>query len=835
MIDLRLTLSTETTAHAPADSPAAAAPTALRVSLQELPAPSRLLAVEEVPPPLAAAAVAAVRQATGLLAAAAAAGGDAASPGALEEAGRVLGALLLPPGVRAALDGVLCGSGGGDPLRLHLGVGDAGVALPLRHAPWEIAVPGGPLGGESGWLGLHPRLRMVRECGENTGAHPAGAAAPRTAGPLRVLVVTADPADARRYPHLAGIGREVDSILWALRDAPEARRARFAVDVLAHATPAGLAARLRENGAPDVLHFIGHGEARPSGPALILERGDRAGASAAVYAEELAQWLTAAHASRAAENGGGRLAVFSCCGGGETARVLAEALLGTGDGIADVVAMQTPLRDRAARPFARAFYAALAEGEPPEECVYHAREAVHGMGRDWAAPVHYRRRAGPYGHTGSAPASPLARTGEAEPAPPGDDGTTDVVPPPAVDGFAGRGAVPADERPFIGREQAVRDVLTLLTGGGGSDTAAARLVTVTGIGGIGKSTLARRCARLLAQDAGGAYPDGVLYVELDALEDRDQIVSALAAVLGVRREHGPQAGAAAAGAAANDASGAADQERVCRALAGRRLLLMLDCFERHVASATDLVAALLAAAPGVRLLLTSRVALRLPQEYEYPLAPMEGSEGADAVALFLAAARHAAPGFAPDAPGVARAVGAICERLEGVPLSLVLAAGRLRMLQPEELLAHLNRQLLPLLRRRHTGFVGADRHAALRDVIAGSFALLPPPERRLLRQLALVFAGGCTVDDALRVCDAGLGGDVLEGLDVLRDHSLVRVVQQRPANESDDAGGAAAAPSPRLHVLDTIREYLGEDAGGSGEGAAEAEAELLEACRARHA
>ena len=244
------------------------------------------------------------------------------------------------------------------------------------------------------------------------------------------------------------------------------------------------------------------------------------------------------------------------------------------------------------------------------------------------------------------------------------------------------------------------------------------------------------------------------------------------------------------------------------ALAGRAMLLILDNFE-HLLAAAPLTAGLLAAAPRLRLLVTSRIALRVGGEREFPVQPLPvpaaGATGDlaqnPAVALFALRAEAVQPAFALT-PAVARAVAAICRRVDGLPLAIELAAGRAKILPPEELLARLDRGLAVLGAGRRDA---PARQQSLRATLAWSHDLLGLEERVLFRRLA-VFAGGWTVEAAEAVC-AGVGLDdagVLDRLGALADHSLVALRQ-----------GAGAYP--RMEMLETIREYAREQLEAAGE------------------
>lgn len=313
--------------------------------------------------------------------------------------------------------------------------------------------------------------------------------------------------------------------------------------------------------------------------------------------------------------------------------------------------------------------------------------------------------------------------------------------------------LPVPATPFMGRERELAEAGVLLEQG--------RMLTLTGPGGTGKTRLGLQLAAEAAED----HPDGVFWVPLAALTDPGLVLEAVGQVLGSK-------------------NGLAEH------VGDKSLLLMLDSFE-HLVDAAAEVDSLLAACPNLRVLVTSRELLRLPAEQAYPVPPLEPSEGA---ALFLARAKAADPGFEAD-----DAVEELCARLEQLPLALELAAARVRVLSPRQLLDRLS-QRLDLLKAGR----GVDpRQQTLRATIEWSHDLLDEEERRLFARLA-VFQGGCTLEDAERVCDAEL--DVLESL---VDKSLVRVRDR-----------------DRFWMLETIRAFALERLEASGE---------AESVRARHA
>jgi predicted ATPase/DNA-binding SARP family transcriptional activator len=304
--------------------------------------------------------------------------------------------------------------------------------------------------------------------------------------------------------------------------------------------------------------------------------------------------------------------------------------------------------------------------------------------------------------------------------------------------------LPVPPTPLIGREQELEEAGRLLR--------AHRLITLTGPGGSGKTRLALQ----LAADAVDDFPDGVVWVPLQALRDPELVLPTIARAVGT-------------GEALVDGG------------SERRLLLVLDNFEQLLASASR-VGTALAQLPHLKLLVTSREPLHLGAEYEFPVAPLRERE---AVALFIERASAAKPDFADD--GV---VVEISRRLDCLPLALELAAARVKVLAAAELLKRLDRRL-PIL----TGGPrdAPERQRTLRATIAWSYELLPPDEQQAFARLA-VFAGGCTLDAAEQACQASL-----DTVAALIDKNLLR-------REGD-----------RYFMLETIGEYALERLEESGE------------------
>jgi predicted ATPase len=306
--------------------------------------------------------------------------------------------------------------------------------------------------------------------------------------------------------------------------------------------------------------------------------------------------------------------------------------------------------------------------------------------------------------------------------------------------------LPIPATAFVGRGHELAQVLALLA----QDDV--RLLTLTGPGGTGKTRLGLQAAAESAE----RHPDGVFWLPLASLHDPDLVLEAARQALGVKGD-------------------------LAEHIADKSLLVLFDNFE-HVVDAAEEVSELLTACPNLQLLVTSRELLRTPGEQAYPVPPLEPRDG---VALFLARAHAALPSFVAD-----KAVTELCARLEQLPLALELAAARVRVLSTEQLLERLADRLDLLKAGR-----GVDpRQQTLRATIEWSYQLLSPDEQQLFARLA-VFAGGCTLETAERVCEADL--DTLQSL---VDKSLVRV------REGD-----------RFWMLETIREYANEKLEESGE------------------
>ncbi|MCA1678995.1 MAG: adenylate/guanylate cyclase domain-containing protein, partial [Actinobacteria bacterium] len=314
--------------------------------------------------------------------------------------------------------------------------------------------------------------------------------------------------------------------------------------------------------------------------------------------------------------------------------------------------------------------------------------------------------------------------------------------------------LPIQPTPLIGREQQVTEAVSLVRREG------IRLVTLTGAGGTGKTRLALQVAAELLGD----FEDGVFFVDLAPITDPQLFVPTVARTLSVRERPGESL-----------------SETLKDYLRDKKLLLVFDNFEQLL-DAGPAVSALLAGAPHLKALVTSRAPLHVSGEHEYSVPPLAVPDlirsepparlaAYEAVQLFLERAQAVKPEFeltSENAPAVAE----ICARLDGLPLAIELGAARVRILSPQALLGRLSQRLALL-----TGGArdAPARQRTLRDTIEWSYGLLNASEQRLFARLS-VFLGGRTIDAAEAVCDPAvdLGAAVFEGLASLVEKSLLR-------------------------------------------------------------
>jgi predicted ATPase/DNA-binding SARP family transcriptional activator len=370
---------------------------------------------------------------------------------------------------------------------------------------------------------------------------------------------------------------------------------------------------------------------------------------------------------------------------------------------------------------------------------------------------------------------------------------------PSDFGLARSPDAPLDNLPvlltsFIGRLRELEELDKLL--------ATSRLLTLTGVGGAGKTRLGLR----LAAEVRDRFPDGVWVVELGPISDPSLVAGEIMAALGIL-------------VSGLGLENTAPEERLCDYLRLRSALLVLDTCEHLIKPVSDLVRVMLARCPGVTVLATSREVLGVPGEVPWPLPgltlPSVGAEhsdelaDSDAVALFCARAADARPGFGlTDAN--AGAVAQICRRLDGIPLALELAATRIRVLGAHQVAERLNNRFRLL---SDGGRTTVSRHQTLRATMDWSYELIPEPEQALLRRLA-AFPQTFDLEAVEGIWDdtvAPGSADVLDLLARLVDKSLVVV--------------ESSGTDVRYRLLDTVREYGLEKLTEAGE---------LDAARRRH-
>ncbi|MEO6653746.1 MAG: adenylate/guanylate cyclase domain-containing protein [Ilumatobacteraceae bacterium] len=323
------------------------------------------------------------------------------------------------------------------------------------------------------------------------------------------------------------------------------------------------------------------------------------------------------------------------------------------------------------------------------------------------------------------------------------------------------GNLPVQATSFVGRDAEVQELIELVR--------QHRLVTLTGVGGVGKTRLAVQVAADLVPEFGG----GVWLVELASVGERAAVPDAVATALGIM----PQPGRAVI-------------TSIAETLAGRTVLVVLDNCEHVLDVAAELIEAILASSSTVSIIATSREGLRVGGEYLWPVPSLDVREGAgsSAVELFVERAHAAVPGFSMDTTADTEAVTEICRRLDGIALAIELAAVRMVSMTPVEVLARLNDRFRLLSGSRR----GLERHQTLRQAVQWSYDLLNGDEQCVLG-VSAVFAGGFEVGAVTAVCDCFDEYTMLDVLDSLVRKSLVTTSR---------VGGRT-----RYGLLETIRQF----------------------------
>jgi predicted ATPase/DNA-binding NarL/FixJ family response regulator len=365
-----------------------------------------------------------------------------------------------------------------------------------------------------------------------------------------------------------------------------------------------------------------------------------------------------------------------------------------------------------------------------------------------------------------------------------DGGAVDVQPtrcktapvPPATL----RGSLPVAVASLVGREALVAEVADLVL--------ANRLVTLTGVGGVGKTRLALEVGARLARP----FRDGIWLIELGQIRDPAAVSAAVATALGVA----PQGDTPLI-------------ETIAETVAGRRLLLVVDNCEHMVSAAAAAVRTIVGGSTTVHVLATSREPLDLAGEYRVPVTPLalEGGTSSDAVSLFVERARAMRPDFGVEDPETARAAAEICGVLDGIPLGIELAAARTASMTAVEVRDRLGDRFRLFRGSPH----GPARQQTLRNLVGWSYDLLGEDEQALLRR-ASVFVGGFDLASIAEIVEWADELDVLQHLDSLVRKSLVVV---------DRAGSTS-----RYRLLETIRQFAEDQLAATGS---------LDAARDRHA
>jgi predicted ATPase len=361
---------------------------------------------------------------------------------------------------------------------------------------------------------------------------------------------------------------------------------------------------------------------------------------------------------------------------------------------------------------------------------------------------------------------------------------TEAEPSSAPEQRKGPLALPRTTNSFVGRKRDVEALQALL------DEGEARLITLTGPAGVGKTRLALEVAERCHE----TFAEGTAFVPLGAVSRPELVIPTIVQALDV------------------PGSGTDELELLIEYLRSRDLLVILDNFEQVISVAPQ-IARIIESCPSLTILITSRAVLNVRSESEFPVLPLEIPDRShdtaalretDAVKLFVERARAVDPGFALD-EGSTLAVAEICRRLDGVPLAVELAAARVRLLSPQAILARLDSSLQLLTGGPRDS---PARHQTLRAAIDWSYSLLDEQEQSFFARFGS-FSGGWTFEAAEDVANAGGEFDALELLTSLLEKSLVKLEE--------------AAREPRFSMLQTVRQYAAERLAGSSE-AAEIEA-----------
>jgi predicted ATPase len=378
--------------------------------------------------------------------------------------------------------------------------------------------------------------------------------------------------------------------------------------------------------------------------------------------------------------------------------------------------------------------------------------------------------------------------------------------------------LPLPATSLLGRERELGEIADALSAAP-DENSGGRLLTLSGAGGVGKTHL----ALVAAHQAQDSFADGACFVSLGVVRDPELVPATIVAALGLHDTSG--------------ASGASFTDLLLTRLRGTHLLLLLDNCEHVQAVVTPLVADLLATCAQLRVLATSRVPLRLRGEREYVVQPLAlpshddllsvaALEQVAVVRLFVTRVRQVRGGFGLSVSNAA-AVAAVCQRLDGLPLAIELAAARCRLLEPWALLERLDARL-PLLAGGAQDLPARQR--TLRATLRWSYDLLPPEAQAAFRRLA-VFAGGFTLEAAEAVCQAaeadarqrtvrtGADGDsaeatpegVFDAISLLAEqHLLARAAAAPPSADHPDMPKDASGRAAQFTMLETVREYAWE-------------------------